>query len=107
MSSTGRQWTVLLDVDCDGKVAALISVGGKALLPGVQGDTPERVLSYVERALGDMKPGDIIAGAVACPIAATRRYCVTSLAGFKLWLADVLHGLLRILKLAAGCRRSA
>jgi hypothetical protein len=102
VSSTGRQWTVLLDVNCDGKVAARISVGGEALVPVMQDGTPERALHYVERALLDMKPGDMIAGAVACPITTTRRYCVASLAVFKLWLADVLHGVLRILKLAAG-----
>lgn len=107
MSSTGRQWTVLLDVDCDGKVAALISVGGKALLPAMQDGTPERALRYVERALGDMKPGDVVAGAVACPITSPRRYSVSSMSVFKLWLADVLHGVLRILKLASHCRRSA
>src|SRR5687767_12680537 len=93
---TTRHWTVLLDVDTEGRVAAKVTANGRTLLPALDDEIPEQALTYVESALVDMQPGDTVESAVQCPVASAQRYKVASAAIALSWLAETLLNTTRL-----------
>lgn len=100
MMVDNRQWTVELDVDSEGKVAAKVLANGKTLLPVLEGEPVETALGYVEAALVDVQPGDTVDSEVQCPVATPQRYKVASPAIALLWLAETAANAARITRLA-------
>lgn len=104
MIADNRLWTVLLEVDSEGKVAATVTANGRTLLPALNDEVPEQALGYVEAALVDVQPGDTVDCTVQCEVASAQRYKVASAAIALLWLAETLLSATRIAKLARGTR---
>jgi hypothetical protein len=102
--TNARHWTVLLEIDLLGKVAARVSAGGRALLPSLQKESAEEALAYVEGALVDVLPGDTIEASVECPVASPQRYKVASHSIALMWMAETLLRLSRITRLARTTR---
>lgn len=100
MMVDSREWTVALDVDSDGNVAAKVRANGKMLLPVLDGEAVETALEYVEAALVDVQPGDTVDSEVQCPVASTQRYKVASPAIALLWLAETATNAARITRMA-------
>jgi hypothetical protein len=100
--AASRQWTVALDVDSEGKVAAQVTANDKLLLPSLNGESPDEALQYVSGALVDVLPGDTVDCSVQCPIAATQRYKVASAGIALMWLSETVVNAARLSKLAQG-----
>lgn len=87
---SSRKWSVLIEVEPDGKTAACVTINGKPLLPAANGSTPPEALAYAECALVDARPGDIIEGTVRGCAASRMTFSVGSPSIALFWLKETL-----------------